>query len=193
MATSATKMYESTDAHLIQLITAQSDYTAFEQLFHRYYGSLCRYAYTYVKAYDEAEEIVSDVFLKIWKNRDVLQIQSSISAYLVRSTRNSSIDRLRYLNRQRRKTYDLVGDFEANYASPSDMVIGEETGKLIEAAVEALTPQAKLIFRMSRDTGMTQADIAIKLNLSIKTVEAHMGRALKSLRESLRQQAVLAR
>lgn len=193
MAATATKMYELTDAHLIELVTKQSDYTAFEQLFHKHYSSLCRYAYTYVKAYDEAEEIVSDVFLKIWKNREVLQIQSSISAYLVRSTRNSSIDRLRYLNRQRRKTYDLVGDFEGNYALPSDLVIGEETGRIIEAAIEALTPQAKLIFKMSRDTGMTQNDIAQKLNLSIKTVEAHMGRALKSLRESLRQKAVLAR
>jgi RNA polymerase sigma-70 factor, ECF subfamily len=193
MATATTKMCKLTDAHLIEQVTSQSDYTAFEQLFHRYYNSLCRYAYTYVKAYDEAEEIVSDVFLKIWKSRDVLQIQSSISAYLVRSTRNSAIDRLRYLNRQRRKTYDLVGDFEGNYASPSDVVIGKETNTLIEAAIAALTPQAKLIFSMSRDKGMTQADIAQTLNLSVKTVEAHMGRALKSLRESLRQQAVLAR
>jgi RNA polymerase sigma-70 factor, ECF subfamily len=193
MASTATKMYELTDAHLIQQVTSQSDYTAFEQLFHRHYSSLCRYAYTYLKAHDASEEVVSDVFLKIWKNRDTLQIQSSISAYLVRATRNLAIDHLRYLNRQRRKTYDLVGDFQANDASPSDLIIGSETNKLIEAAIEALTPQAKLIFRLSRDSNMTQADIAQKLNLSVKTVEAHMGRALKSLRESLRRQAVLAR
>ena len=192
-ATTATKMYELSDAYLIQQVTNQSDYTAFEQLFHRHYSNLCRYAYTYLKAHDASEEVVSDVFLKIWKNREVLQIQSSISAYLVRATRNLAIDHLRYLNRQRRKTYDLVGDFQANDASPSDLIIGTETNRLIEAAIEALTPQAKLIFRMSRDSNMTQSDIAQKLNLSIKTVEAHMGRALKSLRESLRQQAVLAR
>ena len=193
MATTATKMYGLTDAHLIQQVTSQSDYAAFEQLFHRHYSSLCRYAYTYLKAHDAAEEVVSDVFLKIWKNREVLQIQSSISAYLVRATRNLAIDHLRYLNRQRRKTYDLVGDFQANDASPSDLIIGSETNKLIEAAIEALTPQAKLIFRLSRDSNMTQADIAQKLNLSVKTIEAHMSRALKSLRESLRRQAVLAR
>lgn len=193
MASIATKMYELTDAHLIQQVTSQNDYTAFEQLFHRHYSNLCRYAYTYLKAHDASEEVVSDVFLKIWKNRDSLQIQSSISAYLVRATRNLAIDHLRYLNRQRRKTYDLVGDFQANDASPSDLIIGSETNKLIEAAIEALTPQAKLIFRLSRDSNMTQADIAQKLNLSVKTVEAHMGRALKSLRESLRKQAVLAR
>ncbi len=193
MASTATKMYELTDARLIQQVTSQSDYAAFEQLFHRHYSSLCRYAFTYLKAHDASEEVVSDVFLKIWKNREVLQIQASISAYLVRATRNLAIDHLRYLNRQRRKTYDLVGDFQANDASPSDLIIGSETNKLIEAAIEALTPQAKLIFRLSRDSNMTQADIAQKLNLSVKTIEAHMSRALKSLRESLRRQAVLAR
>ena len=193
MASTTTKMYELTDAYLIQQVTSQSDYAAFEQLFHRHYSNLCRYAYTYLKAHDASEEVVSDVFLKIWKNRDTLHIQSSISAYLGRATRNLAIDHLRYSNRQRRKTYDLVGDFQANDASPSDLIIGNETNRLIEAAIEALTPQAKLIFRMSRDNNMTQADIAQKLNLSIKTIEAHIGRALKSLRASLRQQAVLAR
>lgn len=185
------KFNRQTDTLLIEQITINNDYKAFQTLFHKYYATLCQQAYMLTQSSDIAEEIVSDVFLKIWRNRETLQIKISILAYLMKATRNASIDYLRQKTRQRAYNHDIEGDFTSDYASPTDMMIGDETLTIIEKAIEALPPQCKLIFRMSRDAEMTYTEIATKLNLSIKTIETHMGRSLKFLRESLRQQAVL--
>lgn len=188
---SSARINRQNDALLIEQVTINNDYKAFQELFHKYYSALCQQAYMLTHSSDIAEEIVSDVFLKVWKNRESLQIKISILAYLMKATRNASIDYLRQVTRQRAYNHDIEGDFTSDYASPSDMIIGDETQKIIERAIEALPPQCKLIFRMSRDSEMTYTEIASKLNLSIKTIETHMGRSLKFLRESLRQQAVL--
>jgi RNA polymerase sigma-70 factor (ECF subfamily) len=190
--TNATRIYEQNDAFLMQLINTNNDYKAFEQLFHRHYSRLCRYVLTLTQSADVAEEIVSDVFLKIWQKRDVLEIKSSVNAYLTTATRNLAIDHLRRVARHRNRVEELAGDYQGDYASPSESVIGSETHDIIEAAIDSMPPQCKLIFRMSRDSGMTYPEIAATLNLSIKTIETHMGRSLKFLRESLRRQAVLA-
>ena len=163
----------------------------FEQVFRENYSGLCRYAHVITKARDAAEEVVNDVFLKYWATREELQIRSSVRAYLVTATRNHAIDRLRKTVRQRSRCHELTGDFTADYAMPHEIVIGEETNHLIEAAVEALPPQGKLIFKMSRDNSMTYSEIASSLGLSVKTIEAHMGRSLKFLRATLREKEVL--
>ena len=190
--TNSTKSFETTDTVLMQRINTQNDYQAFEQLFHRHYGRLCRYIFTVTQSEDISEEIVSDIFLKIWQKRDVLEIKTSVNAYLTTAARNLAIDHLRRVKRQRYQSCELVGDFKTDYVSPSDRVIGHETHDIIETTIEAMSPQCKLIFRMSRDNSMTYSEIAKALNLSIKTVETHMGRSLKFLCESLRQQSVLA-
>lgn len=187
-----TKICNTTDAMLMECINTQNDYRAFEQLFHRHYGRLCRYVFSVTQSEEIAEEIVSDIFLKIWQKRGILDIKTSVNAYLTTASRNLAIDHLRRVKRQRNQTCELVGDFKTDLVSPSDNVIGHETHDIIETTIESLSPQCKLIFRMSRDNSMTYSEIAKTLNLSIKTVETHMGRSLKFLRESLRQQAVLA-
>ncbi len=186
------RFIEITDAALMQCISTHNDYRAFEQLFHRHYGRLCRYVFSVTQSEDISEEIVSDIFLKIWQKRAILDIKSSVNAYLTTASRNLAIDYLRRVKRQRYQSCELVGDFKTDYASPSDRVIGHETHDIIEATIEAMSPQCKLIFKMSREDSMTYSEIAKTLNLSIKTIETHMGRSLKFLRESLRQQAVLA-
>jgi RNA polymerase sigma-70 factor (ECF subfamily) len=188
----AAKILDLTDATLIHRITKQHDNHAFVQLFKKYYAPLCRYAYTLIKANDTAEEIVNDVFLKIWKNKEVLQINTCIQGYLIRATRNLAIDHLRKAQRQRGRAEEIIGDFEAQgYASPIERLIGQETQAIIEATIEAMPKQCKLVFRMSRDKGMTYPEIAQDLNLHIKTIETHMSRSLKILRQALREQAVL--
>lgn len=190
--TAVGKPHDLNDSTLMWQISAQNDDCAFEQLFHMYYGRLCRYAFRLTRAPHTAEEVVSEVFLKCWKNRESLQIQSSVYAYLARATHNLAIDHLRSMVRQRGRLDELKGDFRGDYASPSDVMIGDETNAIIESAIEALSPQCRLIFRMSRDNGMSYAEIAHTLNLSIKTVEVHMGRSLKVLRASLRRKEVIS-
>jgi RNA polymerase sigma-70 factor (ECF subfamily) len=189
----ATMPLEQDDLALVARITHHSDYHAFEHLFHKHYNSLCRYAYSYVQAREAAEDIVSEVFLKIWKNREALQIKSSVQSYLIFATRNLAIDQLRRLVRQRGYLENLTdAEVRTDDDSPFDIVSRDETSALIEAAIDQLSPQCRLIFRMSRDKGMSYAEIAANLNLSIKTIEAHIGRSLKLLREAMRQEEIFA-
>jgi RNA polymerase sigma-70 factor, ECF subfamily len=189
--TNATRINMNDDNLLMDHISNRNDYYAFQTLFHKYYGTLCNRALSITQSRQMAEEIVSDVFLKIWKNREVLQIKVSVQAYLMKATYNLSIDYIRQATRHRTLTSELNDDFTSDYVSPSDKVIGDEVQYIIESAIDALPPQCKRIFRMSRDAEMTYAEIATSLNLSIKTIETHMGRSLKYLRATLRQQSVM--
>lgn len=156
-----------------------------EQLFHQHHKNLCRYALRFTQCTHTAEEIVSEVFFKLWKNREHLQAISSPYGYLVFATRNACIDYLRTKNRRSCIAGELSQDYQANDASPSELLIGSETQRLIERALEALTPHSRQIFLMNRDSKMTYSEIAAALDLSVKTVEAHMRRSLKTLRERL--------
>lgn len=156
-----------------------------EQLFHQHHKNLCRYALRFTQCTHTAEEIVSEVFFKMWQNRDNLQAISSPYGYLVFSTRNACIDYLRRRNRRGSIAGELSQDYQADYASPSELLIGRETQRLIERALESLTPHSRQIFLMSRDSKMTYPEIAAALDLSVKTVETHMRRSLKTLRERL--------
>lgn len=165
--------------------SASDEHRAFEHLFRQYYPELYQCAYALLQKQDLAEEVVHEVFIKYWKHQKEIQIRSSLRAYLQTITRNLAIDRLRSISRNRLKSHALEGDYTTDYAQPHDILIGQETQHLIEAAIEALPPQGKLIFRMSREHEMSYSEIAKLLGLSIKTIEAHMGRSLKCLRKRL--------
>ncbi|MFN7116952.1 MAG: RNA polymerase sigma-70 factor [Saprospiraceae bacterium] len=160
----------------------------FEELFHTYYGPLCRFAFTLVNSTEAAEEIVSDVFLKVWRNKENLVIKSSLQSYLFTSVRNQSIDYLRKVVRLRTLPEEISPEIPSDYDSPEERAIWEELELLIENAINALPPQGRKIFRLSRDNGMKYHEIAEHLHISIKTVETHMGRSLKHLRETLQAQ-----
>lgn len=168
-------------------VHSNSDYKAFEQIFHFFYNSLCNYALKYVKDATLAEEVVSDVFFKIWKNREQIQVASSFQHYIYRATRNQCLD---YLKSRRNMgvSIDEVGFYVYDiYAeSPEDELQTQELDNKIEKAIAALPQQCRLIFSMSREQGLKYREIAEKLGLSIKTVETQMGRALKALRNYLK-------
>ncbi len=112
-------------------------------------------------------------------------MHTSAYGYLVFATRNACIDFLRTKNRRGTFAGELSSDYQTDYASPSELLISSEAQRLIEHAIESLTPNCRQIFLMSRESKMTYAEIASALGLSVKTVEAHMSRALKTLRERL--------
>lgn len=180
-----------TSANLSTTIHQRSTAPSFEEVFKRYYSDMFRYAFCITKTQDIAEEVVNDVFVKFWSAGESLHIRSSIRAFLVTATRNHAIDRLRKSVRLRNRLREISDVHTTDYALPHEIVVGEETERLIEAAIEALPPQGKLIFKMSRDHEMTYGEIARTLDLSIKTVEAHMGKSLKSLRANLREEGVM--
>ncbi|RMF00888.1 MAG: RNA polymerase sigma-70 factor [Bacteroidetes bacterium] len=158
---------------------------AFKVLFHRYYESLCHQANAIIRCEHQAEEIVSDIFIKVWKNRQTLNITTKMRYYLYTAVRNQSVDYLRKHIRERNYKGELTPDHISLYHCPDEVLIGEELRQRIENAIAQLPPQGRRIFQLSRDEGMKYREIAEHLQLSIKTVETHMRRSLIHLRACL--------
>jgi RNA polymerase sigma-70 factor, ECF subfamily len=174
-----------TDA-LFQKVVNHADGKAFEALFHHFYANLCKYGYRLVNSEVKAEELVSDVFLKIWTNRQSINIQASIQSYLFRAVHNQALDYLRSQYARQSSKFEEISYHHIEHGeNPEQAMIFEETSQKIEAAINKLAPQAGLIFRMSREEGLKYREIAENLNLSIKTIETQMGRALKQMRNAI--------
>ena len=163
----------------------KGDIGAFEELFHRFYGGLRGYAETIVRKEEVAEEVVQDVFYNIWKNREVLQINRNWQSYLYRSVHNNAVMYLRKTKREQLFDQEWIAESEADTADPAALVQRDELSELLSKTLESLPERTREIFRLNRQEGMKYREIAEKLSVSVKTVEANMGRALKLLRKSL--------
>lgn len=164
----------------------KDDYTAFGWIFKANYARLCAYSNRFVLSRQLAEEIVDDVFCNLWKNRKRIRISSSFQAYLVTSVRNRSLDCLRKLKHEKKRS--LLEHAEAipcGQSIASEAMMLDELHDRIHAAVSILPSQCRLIFRMSREEDLRYKDIATKLNISIKTVDTQIGRALKHIRKMI--------
>lgn len=158
----------------------------FEDCFHLYYEGLQRYAYTILKNNQDAADIVQFVFTKWWEKGEDLVIHQDIRHYLYRSVHNQCLNFIR--NKKSRKTHSVdfgTGDMHLIKASSADPLLRKELISRLEVELENLPPQCKRIFFKSRFEEKKYAEIATELNLSIKTVEAQIGKALKILRERL--------
>lgn len=163
----------------------QGDIRAFEDLFHAYYGRLCDYANTLVKSDEMAEEVVQELFYSLWKNRGTLVMINKIDSYLYRAARNNALMLLR-----KKKPDRLPDDADLRHAGPkeedpSEILQTKELEEVIEKCIAGLPTQSKKIYGMSRDESMKYREIAEALNISEKTVEGHMNRALRSLKEAV--------
>jgi len=165
--------------------TRNNDISAFEELFRKYYPGLVNYAYGFIKDMDASEEIVQDFFYNYWKNRKEINIKFSIKSYLYRSIRNNSLKYLEALA-VRRRYADRVIDAAKVHSGYENMDLEvKELNELIEHTLKELPERCVQIFRMSRFEGLKYEEIAEELSVSVKTVEANMGKALKLLRERL--------
>ena len=158
----------------------------FENCFHLYYESLHRYAYTIVKNNHDAADIVQFVFTKWWSKGESLVIQQDIRHYLYRTVRNQALNHVRNLKNRKTDLRDFTSDAgNISDLDPGDPVIKKELMNKLKAELENLPPQCKLIFIKSRFEQKKYAEIAEELNLSIKTIETQIGKALKILRRKL--------
>jgi RNA polymerase sigma-70 factor (family 1) len=170
--------------HLMLKVLQESDYNAFQSLFKKMYSPLCQFCVKFVHVREVAEELVSDVFYNIWKNRNRI-IVTSPKAYLFTAVRNKGYDHLRKIKRSVWVDLEAATHIPADVTNSQDRMIHEELTSHLERSVSSLPKQCRLIFELSRDHGMKYKEIATMLNISIKTVETQMGRALKHLRQSL--------
>jgi RNA polymerase sigma-70 factor (ECF subfamily) len=156
----------------------------FEELFKSQYRLLCNISNNIVKNERAAEDIVQEVFIKLWQKREELQIHSNLMGYLYKATVNSSID---YIKNNK----NVIPLRQVNYYQETDenaekRVMQKELSRSIEKALKNLPPKCKAIFVLSRYEGMKYKEIAQHLGISVKTVENQMGIALEKLRTELR-------
>jgi RNA polymerase sigma-70 factor, ECF subfamily len=163
----------------------------YERFFKENYSGLCRYARQFAGSMETAEEIVQDVFVRIWERRDQLDIHGSVLSYVVSAVRNSALNYIRHGNIVTAYEHNSQ-NFSPSYSSSAeDELISLELEIAISKAIGQLPEQRKKIFLMSRSEGLKYYEIADKLGLSIKTVEAQMGKALKQLRDFLKDYLVI--
>jgi RNA polymerase sigma-70 factor, ECF subfamily len=168
------------------------DIIAFEKFFKHYYKKLCVFAEDYVREKAIAEEIVSEVFYKIWENRELIQVRSSVTAYLFKSVHNNSLKHLEHL-----KTLKKYEEYAVNMMKNADLllpqsdgyplanIISQENLSKIDEAINALPAQCKEVFCLCRFENLSYEETAEKLGISINTVRTQILRAMAKLRESL--------
>ncbi len=160
-------------------ISLQEDY---EWIFRQYYQNLCNYANSWLKDMDAAEEVVQNTFVKLWEKRDAMTIDSSVKSYLYKAVYNASINEIRH-RKVREEYMHMQKDGQVTEQITKGSV--RELEQRIEKALGTLPEQCRLIFRMSRFEELKYREIATVLNISVKTVENQMGKALRLMRENL--------
>lgn len=157
---------------------------AFEDLFKQYYASLVVFACKYVSDTDIAREIVQDFFVRLYEKRQTLSIDISVKSYLYRSVYHCCINYINQRNIQDKhlKNIDLERDNEDNLESEINTI---ELQQRIYEVIDSLPAKCKRIFKMNRLEGLKNEEIAMQLNLSKRTVETQISKALKILRKKL--------
>lgn len=162
----------------------QGDEAAFDSIFREWYPSLVRSAESIVRSRAVAEEVVQDVMLELWRRRESLAKDSSPQAYLFQSTRNRALNHIRHERVEQKSEPELIRQTEMS-ASAHSQLVEEEIEAALKTAVSELPDRCREVFELSRTHGLKYAEIATTLGISVKTVEAQMGKALRTLRVKL--------
>jgi RNA polymerase sigma-70 factor (family 1) len=165
----------------------QGDAEQFESLFRSSYVSLVRYAMTLLKDHDSSEEIVQDLFFRLWKEKEKIKIESSLNGYLFRSVHNRCLHFIEHNKVVERHSKEVSYSQTESQENPSDILHYKELQAKIASILERLPDRCGKIFCMSRFEGLKYNEIAEKLSVSVKTVESNMGKALKEFRKGLKE------
>lgn len=168
-----------TDRGLLEKV-AKGDEKAFTQLLDEYRGKVFSHVLTYVKLHDEAVEIVQDIFIKIWIQRDRLTEVRDFPAYLFIISRNYLVSAIR--KRVVEHTSLNENDILQEIIRPDNNLEAKELEMYIAAALEQMPPQQRTVFTLSRTERLSQQEIADKMKISKRTVKFHMAAALNFLR-----------
>ena len=169
----------------IGTLLAQRDEEAFEQVFKNHFKRLHAYAFTILRDEIQAEEMVQQVFFKLWERSENLSLTGSVSSYLYRAVHNESLNYIKHQkvrsNHQLNVAYSMKNEVE----HPAKKIMAGELEKKIHSALNELPEQCRTIFQMSRFDELKYREIADKLGISVKTVESQMSKALRLLRVKL--------
>ncbi len=161
------------------------DKEAFNLLFYMYAEKIFKFSLTFFNNETEAEEVVQEVFLKIWLKRNTISNPATFSAFIYTIAKNLIFNNLK--KNVYRKKYEnyLYSKIDKSHNDTENEILHEETKRRIAKAIDALPKQRRKVFMLSRMEGLKNKEIAEKLTISLKTVETHMSLSLKYLREVL--------
>lgn len=169
----------------VTTLLGKRDEIAFEQVFKTHFKRLHAYAFTLLQNETEAEEIVQQVFFKLWDRNESLSISGSVTAYLYRAVHNESLNHIKHQKVKTSHQLQVAYRMKNESEQPGKKLLGRELEKKIHEALNELPEQCRTIFQMSRFDDMKYREIADKLDISVKTVENQMGKALKLMRAKL--------
>lgn len=174
-------------ALLIRL--SEGDETAFVKIYNQYRHKIYTYAYQLSKSADTADEILQEVFIRIWQKRAQINTELSFNAYIRKITLNHVLNHLKKVARQKslqEEVFQLIG---ISNSQTEDRLLEKELRKIYVDAIAKLPPQKKLIYQMSRTEELSHEEIALKLDISKNTVKNHMVEASRFIREYVRKNA----
>lgn len=159
---------------------------AFQELFERYAPRIYQFSLSYLKNKQDAEELVQDVFLRIWEKRESLDKSKNIKAFIFKVAVNTIYDFIRRKNIESAYKEFAGTDFESQPDSTWHQVIFDEMLHNLDILTKQMPPERQKIFRLSREDGMTNEEIARKMNISKRTVENQLYRAIAFLKKHFR-------
>ncbi len=160
------------------------DRSEFKQIFEEFYSPLCNFVYRYVNDRDLAEDMVQSVFVRLWENRESIQLTGSLKSYLFTSTRNAALDHIR----SNKRHAEMLEQTKPPVSE--DPVDDEEAGRMLfrtklQQAIQQLKPKTKKIFLLHKVEGLTYTEISEHLDIPKRTVEYNIYAALSQLKEKL--------
>jgi RNA polymerase sigma-70 factor (ECF subfamily) len=156
---------------------------AFDDIFRSYYAQLVGVAESMLRERESAEDVVQDVMVELWRRRETLVLETSLRAYLFRAVRNRALNHLRHQRIAPRAEPDAAVHIAVPAADRDTLESEMQTA--LQEAVKDLPPRCREVFELSRVHGLKYSEIAHSLDISVKTVEAQMGKAIRVLREKL--------
>lgn len=167
---------------LLTAIALNNDQAAYKELFLLLHSRLKQFAYSILKSGEEAEELVSDLFIRIWEKRDQLTSIESPLLYFYATAKNLAFNRISKLKRQQNLApEEWLVQLNSIYFDPEQLMMTEEMMRQIRQAVNELPPRCRIIFKLVKEDGLKYREVAELLQLSVKTVEAQMAIALRRI------------
>jgi len=169
--------------YLQNRIAEHEDQYAYKELFTSLYSYLYHFAFSFVKSKQSAEEILSDVFIKIWEKRSELEKIINLKVYLYVATRNISLN---YVEKQKRDATSNLDEFtsasiKSVYFDPEQLMVTAEMMNLIQKAIEDLPAKCKMVFKLVKEDGLKYREVAEIMEISTKTVENQLAIALRKI------------
>ncbi len=186
------KIFENISDSELALRISGGQKSAYQELFERYAPRIYKFSFSYLKNKADSEELVQEVFLKIWEKREMLDHSKNVKSLIFKIAVNTIYDFIR-----RKNIENTFSDFtKANSEVKSDntwqSVIYEDMKQNLQGLVEQLPIQQQKIFHLSKTEGLSNKEIAVKLNLSKRTVENHLYRAISYLKEHFKEESIIA-